>query len=152
MKNALCYFLLSLTLFMTNCSGSKSATKEVIPKGIRFEKSDVLSDALDKAERNGKLVFVDLYTTWCIPCKVMDEEVFTDQNVIDVLNDNFISLKVDAEKGNGTNLAFLFQAQVYPTLLFLDQKGNIIERNNGSLSQTQLIDMASRALNTGGTW
>ncbi len=144
MKNILCFFLLSLPLFLSNCSSSKSAGTTT--SGIRFEKSDILSDVLDKAEKKNKLVFLDMYTTWCVPCKIMDEEVFTDPNVIKLLNNEFISFKVDAEKGNGTNLAFLFQTQVYPTLLFLDQKGNVIERSNGSLSQTGLIEMANRAL------
>ena len=35
----------------------------------------------------------------------------------------------------------------YPTLLFLDQKGNVLERKDGSTSQSELRNMANRALN-----
>lgn len=150
MKHLLFLVLLSLPIILSNCSGSKSATTTKSTNGIRFENSDLLSDVLEKAEKKGKLVFLDMYTTWCVPCKVMDEEVFTDKNVIKILNDNFISFKVDAEKGNGSNLAFLFNAQVYPTLLFIDQSGKVIERSDGSLSQSQLINMANRVLNSQG--
>ncbi|MEM8908097.1 MAG: thioredoxin family protein [Bacteroidota bacterium] len=147
MKKKAHLFWLGLVALLVSCSGSKS-TVEAPAKGVRFEKAEALSDVLEKAEKKGKLVFVDLYTTWCVPCKVMDEEVFTDQAVMEVLNNNFLSYKVDAEKGNGTNLAFVFQSQVYPTLLFLDHRGKVIERNDGALAQSQLIEMANRVFVT----
>ena len=77
----------------------------------------------------------------------MDEEVFTDKNLYEFMNENFINYKVDAEKDNGPSLVFHYNVMAYPTLLFLDQKGNVLERKDGSTSQSELRNMANRALN-----
>lgn len=146
MKNLLVLLLLATCFLLSNCSGSKAIVD--VPQGVRFENEDTLSDVLELAEKKGKLVFLDVYTDWCVPCKVMDEEVFSDKQVSDFLNDNFINFKVDAEKGNGTNIAFLFQTQVYPTLLFLDHRGNVVVKNEGAVSQTKLISLGNQALSS----
>lgn len=44
-----------------------------------------------------KPVIVDLYTSWCVWCKKMDESTFTDPNLISYINKNFYALKFDAE-------------------------------------------------------
>lgn len=113
---------------------------------VNFVDSDKLRPLLDRAEREGKLVFVDFYTDWCTPCKIMDENVFRDREFSKYLNQNFISYKVDAEKGNGTQLASIFGVQVYPTLLFVDKDGVVVERINGSATQSQLRTAGNRAL------
>ena len=39
------------------------------------------STALEKAKKNPRLIFVDLYADWCIPCRVMDASVYSDPSV-----------------------------------------------------------------------
>ena len=113
---------------------------------VDFMRTDRLSEALDKAKAENKLVFVDFYTSWCLPCKLMDEDVFTDRQFGDYMNANFISLKVDAEAGNGPNLASLFSVQAYPTLLFLDPNGRVQARKEGAAYQTELRRLGNQAL------
>ena len=50
-----------------------------------------------KISNNGKKIIIDLYTDWCGWCKVMDRNTFTDSDVIDNINNNFIPVKFDAE-------------------------------------------------------
>ena len=108
-------------------------------------KSDKLMPVLEVAKSENKLVFVDFYTTWCLPCKLMDEDVFTDEEFGDYMNDNFINYKIDAEKGGGPDLALLYQVMVFPTLLFLDADGNVLVRKDGAAYQTELRSLASKA-------
>lgn len=147
MKN---YIFLSLLIsaFLFSCNTSKKVSKEVEkPKdGIQFTESEKLMPLLDKAKAENKLVFVDFYTTWCLPCKLMEEDVFTDKELGNYMNANYISYKVDAEKGNGVNLASIFKVSVYPTLLFLDTNGKVLERKEGAMYQTEFRDMADSAI------
>ena len=113
---------------------------------FNFVQSDNLASVLKKAESENKLVFVDIYTTWCLPCKVMDQNVFTHQETADVINEDFISYKVNAEKNNGLIISFNYDIIEYPTLLFLDSKGKILERNDGATSQSELLALAKSAL------
>ena len=149
------FCLLSFALFSA-CSTTKSSksttstnTSRVNKKSeVVFERSETLSDVLDRAAVENKLVFVDFYATWCLPCKLMDEEVFTDRRVAQFLNDNFLSYKIDAEKGNGPNLGLIYNVKSYPTLIFMDTKGRVIEQKEGAAFQTELIEMGQRALNS----
>lgn len=145
-------FILAIVLFssLASCGGTKKLVDNE-PQSINsyafdFVDSDELASVLKKAERENKLVFVDVYTTWCMPCRLMDRDVFTHQETADVINKDFISYKIDAEKKNGPVFSFNYDVVQYPTLLFLDAKGNILERKDGVAYHSELLSMAQRAL------
>ncbi len=113
---------------------------------VNFLSNPSLDPILEQAKQSNKLVFIDFYATWCTPCKVMDKEVFTNKSTADFLNKNFVCYKVDGEKGNGNTLKLLYNIKAYPTLLFLDQNGNILTRNEGSMSGSDLKALAEKAI------
>ncbi len=45
-------------------------------QGIKFEKTLSWPEICEKAQKENKYIFVDCYTTWCGPCKKMDQEVY----------------------------------------------------------------------------
>lgn len=111
-----------------------------------FQESDQLMPLLDKAVAENKLVFIDFYTDWCLPCKMMEKDVFVDKELGLFFNTHFINFKVNAEKGNGINLAQIFEIKAYPTLLFLNEKGQVLERKEGAAYHTELKAMAESAM------
>lgn len=70
--------------------------------------------ALDASRAEGKPVFIDFYTSWCGPCKMMARDVFPQQKVGDYFNQNFVCIKLDAEK-EGKAQAKKFKVTAYPT-------------------------------------
>lgn len=54
-------------------------------------------EALKRAIEQQRLVFVDLYADWCVPCRIMDKNVYTDPTVASLLNTRFLSVKLDAD-------------------------------------------------------
>ncbi|MCP4592461.1 MAG: DUF255 domain-containing protein, partial [bacterium] len=54
--------------------------------------------ALKRAASEKKLVFVDFYATWCMPCKMLDATTFKDAKVVDFLSKKVVAVKIDAEK------------------------------------------------------
>jgi thiol:disulfide interchange protein len=55
------------------------------------------TEALEKAKNSAKLIFVDLYADWCIPCRVMDANVYGDPSVASLLNSRFFPVKLNAD-------------------------------------------------------
>ena len=55
------------------------------------------TEALEKAKDSKKLIFVDLYADWCIPCRIMDANTYSDPTVASLLNTRFISTKLDVD-------------------------------------------------------
>ena len=87
--------------------------------------SDIsFSEALVAASQEGKQVFIDFYTDWCGPCKRMSRETFPKESVGEYMNKHFVNLKINAEKGEGVELAKKYNITAYPTFVVLDAKGN----------------------------
>ncbi|MGH7726358.1 MAG: tetratricopeptide repeat protein [Candidatus Eiseniibacteriota bacterium] len=78
---------------------------------------------LARAKKQKKLVFLDVYATWCGPCKQMDKFTYSDSTVAEVASKYYLSRKVDGEKGEGIGIAQRFNVNSYPTLLIVDGDG-----------------------------
>ncbi len=138
-------FLLIFILFIiTSCNPVQKATTASKPAAgntdteakttrVAFNNDADLDAALQKAQREKKAVFIDFYTTWCYPCKIMDQGAFSDWDVADYLGNNCVAMKVDAEKGTGVILGTQFGIKAFPTLVFIDPNGNELARREGSL-------------------
>ena len=107
-------------------------------QGIAFDDL-TFQQALNRAKAEDKLVFMDCYTTWCSPCKYLSEQVFTQIEVGDFFNKNFINLKMDMEKGEGRELLARFEIKAYPTLLLIRPDGTLQHRILGSMDARALI-------------
>lgn len=113
---------------------------------ITFVKED-LAVAQDKAKSMDKLIFVDAYTTWCGPCKMMDRNTFNNKSVADFYNENFVNLKLDMEKGKGPAFALEHEVRGYPSLLFLNAGGELVHRALGYQNADQFLLLGKSAVN-----
>ena len=91
-----------------------------------FFKKMNYEDALSKAKEAGKVVFIDFYTTWCAPCKMLDRSTWKDESVIAWLEENTVPLKIDAEAE--VELARKYKVTVYPSLVFINPDGTEKDR------------------------
>jgi len=129
-------------LFLVVFSISLSA-QEV---GIKFSKDSLLSDALVQSKKEGKLVFIDCYTTWCGPCKRLAKDIFPQKEVGDFYNSHFINLSFDMEKGEGLKIRAKYAVRAYPTLLFLNAQGEIVHVGAGAMPANEFIELGKTAL------
>ncbi len=153
MKKVLLLLLLSgLVLGSCNRRTAKKTTKKpkttkVAKKGIHFKEGASFASILKKAKAENKPIFIDFYTTWCAPCKWMEKDVFQLEQVGVLFNENFINVKVDAEKGEGPMLASQFGVMGFPTLVYLDSNGDMVESQLGMAGATAVMDKARRTIN-----
>lgn len=114
-------------------------------QGITFSQGS-LSDIQKKAEEKNLPIFLDIYTSWCGPCKMMATQVFTQQEVGDYFNAHFINYKIDAEKGEGIEIAQRYNVSAYPTCLFLSPKGQLVSSFMGAQKAGRLIKEGEKAI------
>ena len=112
--------------------------------GIQFIKED-LAQAKIKATADDKIIFVDAYTTWCGPCKMLDRTTFKDEAVAKFYNENFVNLKMDMEKGAGPSFAQLHSVRGYPSLLFLNAGGELVHRSMGFQDGARFLKLGEAA-------
>ncbi len=110
-------------------------------QGIEFE-NGTWAEVLAIAKQTNKPIFVDIYTTWCGPCKKMSNEVFPLAEVGKVYNTNFICYKIDAEKGEGVKIAKQYEVNSYPTYLFVKADGTLIMKGIGSMPTEKFIELS----------
>ena len=92
-------------------------------------------------------VFVDVYTTWCGPCKLMDRTTFKDEKVTDYIEANYYAVKLNADSPNlikfrgkqisEKDLAQSFQVQGYPTIILMDEELGSIKSTLGYMKAGQ---------------
>lgn len=114
-------------------------------EGIKFVESNW---ALAKAEakKQNKLIFLDAYTTWCGPCKMLKRNTFPDKAAGEFFNKNFINVALDMEKGDGLAVAATYQVNAYPTLIITDADGNLVTYTKGYIDAKQLIEFGKHGL------
>ncbi len=82
-------------------------------------------EGLAVAKSEQKLLFLDFYTDWCGPCKMMMNNVFPKKEVGDYFNAKFVCLKVNAEK-EGVDLAKKHEVKAYPTFVVMDAEEKVL--------------------------
>ncbi|MEM8566790.1 MAG: thioredoxin fold domain-containing protein [Bacteroidota bacterium] len=127
---ALC---LSLALLLL-CLKAKSQTREEV-NWLSFAQLD------DSLNVQPKKVFIDFYTSWCVYCRKMDQVVFTKPEVVDVLNKEYFSVRMDAE----TTDTIYFEGQPFVNLQAgqkrnaIHQLAELLGQRNGQFAPPTLV-------------
>lgn len=132
MKRLILFTLLMAAVLMSTVAQNR---------GINFEQTKEWKKIVKKAKKEKKLIFMDCYTSWCGPCKMLAMHVFTEDKVADFFNTNFVNAKFDMEKdADGVALRKQFGVKFFPTLLFVDPvSGEVLHRMVGAGSSEWLI-------------
>jgi thioredoxin 1 len=112
-------------------------------KGIIFHTGN-WNEAIEASKSQNKLIFVEIYATWCGPCKKMKAKTFTNPNVGKFYNENFINVLMDGEKEEGAVLAKKYQVKGYPTFLFFDNEGKKIAETSGYHNTKEFLELGEK--------
>ena len=99
-----------------------------------------LEKAREQAKTENKPIFLDCYTSWCGPCKMMANNVFTLEAAGDYFNKNFVCVKIDMEKGEGPAIGKQYGVDAYPTFLIINADGKLMHKLVGAMSLEELIE------------
>ena len=106
-------------------------------------------EAVAAQAKEPKKIMMDMYTTRCGPCRMMDKNTFQRNDVAEYVNKNYYAVKFNAEgdgdikfkdqtfsnpnydasrKGRNSQhqLAGAFGVTAYPTVVFLDENANLL--------------------------
>ena len=120
-----------------------------------------MDEALAAQKVTPKKIFMDVYTKWCGPCKLLDKNTFSNNDVIAYINENYYAVKFNAEgtesitfedftytnpnyqegrKGrNATHFfADALKLRGYPSLVFFEDDGTLIQAVPGYKTPQQL--------------
>ena len=99
--------------------------------------------ARKEATETGRPLFFDVGTEACFWCKKLDATTFRDPRVVQILNERFVPVKIDA--GKDARLANGLGAEGYPTLVVATPDGKVAGRHAGYADTAQLTALMSKA-------
>ena len=157
MKRILMLVGLAVVLAGSTSLTTDKAAEEGPVKWLTFEQ------ALEQSKTNPRPIFIDVYTTWCGWCKVMDKNTFSDPLVAKMLNDQFYPVKFDGEQkadvvfdgttykyvGDGSRgyhqlaAALLNNQLSYPTVVFLDENFKMLLPLQGNRKAPEFLPIAT---------
>jgi thiol-disulfide isomerase/thioredoxin len=84
------------------------------------------------ATQQEKLLLIDFYTTWCVPCKQLDKQVFRDSSISKKVAKDFIVLRYNAENDSIFQLTKKHHIAMYPSAVVLNTEQRIIRQQYGT--------------------
>lgn len=106
-----------------------------------------IEEAQELIRKQPRKVFIDVYTTWCGPCKLMDRTTFKDEKVREYVKAKYYAVKLNAESTRLTKfkgqeitekeLVNSFQVQGYPTILLMDEDLESLQTKLGYMKAGQ---------------
>ncbi|MDO7171976.1 thioredoxin family protein [Mariniflexile sp. AS56] len=121
-----------------------------------------LEKAMELQKKSPKKIMMDVYTNWCGPCKMLDKNTFQNPDVVKYVNANYYAVKFNAEgndniaykgktyanpgykpelasrRNSAHELSRFLQIQAYPTIVFMDEKADVIAPIRGYQTPPQL--------------
>ncbi|MEF8874879.1 MAG: thioredoxin family protein [Candidatus Thermoplasmatota archaeon] len=105
------------------------------------------SNGMDKAENEGKPVFIDFMTEWCGACEEMEDETYSDPRVQEKTEEViFIKVNVDEREDLGSK----YGIQSVPTLVFESPQGEEVDRSVGFMGASDLEERLDKLSNNFG--
>ena len=143
------FLILFICSFSCKDSGKDKVSAQNEKINVRWEK---ISTGLETARVQEKPVLMFFYTEWCIYCKKMDSEVFSDSEISQYINENFISMRINPEKDKDTleimgekvppaKLMAYTGSNGFPTTLFLNNKKKPITTVPGFVEKHTFLSM-----------
>lgn len=127
-------------------------------KGIHFEHGSTWAEVKAKAKAENKYIFMDCFTTWCGPCKMMSAQIFPQEKVGNFMNDKYVSVKVQMDQtakdneevkqwyADAQQIEKEYSVRAYPTFLVFAPDGRIVDRQVGGSEADQFINRFTASL------
>jgi thiol-disulfide isomerase/thioredoxin len=149
--------VLTAAAFALTVSSASGVRADDVPpvvaaaEGVAFEPgTPAFADVLAKSKETGKPVFIDFTTDWCGWCKKLDKDTYSQASVADAMK-AFVNVRVDAEKGEGVEIAKRYGVNSYPTLVIVDATGEEIDRISGYAPPAPFLKEIARIQSGEGT-
>lgn len=97
-------------------------------------------EAIEKADKEDKLVLLDFWAKWCGPCKFMEKYILTDDFITSYTQEHYIAFKVDIDTEEGKKLAIQYNVIAIPVYAIVNAQEEIIAKKVGGQTLTNFKD------------
>lgn len=102
--------------------------------GIKWH---VYEEGIKLGKKNQEKVFLYFYSDLCRYCSEMENKTFKNTSVINIINKNFIPVKVNTDKEE--KITYTYNVRGLPSIFFVSEKGDIINKYPGFIPPDMLL-------------
>ncbi len=128
-------------------AAGETATLSSAGPGVQWV-SGTFEQALKRAVQQKKLVLFDAWAHWCAPCRVMERDVWSREDLARALDREAVPVRVEVDRPHGVNVALgdKYGIQALPQVLFIDPAtGEAVERLLGVQTPEAILETLDRA-------
>jgi len=142
-KTGLAFLIMFLVVFIVGAHYQKNAIPDYRTQ---------ISQGLSTAGESNQLVILDFYADWCAACKELDENTWSNPEVIKALKGTAIMVKLDftLTSKSGTNLQQKYGVRGLPTVIITDKNGKEMKRFSGFLKPVPFLTLFNEAKKNAG--
>ena len=100
------------------------------------------SQELTKFPSKNTLIFFT--GKWCSPCKIMEREVFADDEVERIINTQVTPVMIDIDNPNTNEIVNFYKVSATPTTIILDSHGKVLDYVVGKIGKKEFLEMLKR--------
>ncbi len=128
------FLLFFFSPYIVSISPQKKRAKQIwftnIEKGLR------------SARQKKRPIIIDFYASWCDFCRRLRREVYPNPKVM-AQTRNFVRVRINGE--NQPRIMKRYQVDSFPTTIFLDKNGALLDRMTGFVIATKMIQKLKEA-------
>jgi len=117
-------------------SSESASAKLAVKQTIQWQPYASGIKAIKEGKKKG---FLHFYTDWCHYCKIMNNNTFTDAKIIAYLNENFVTIRVNAEKEKA--VAREYGVSPVPDNWFIGDDASALSHQPGYIPPEMLLNM-----------
>lgn len=95
--------------------------------------------ARQKAAESGKPVILYFTGTWCSPCRIMKRQVWADEEVMALVNAQFVPVAIDVDDPENAELMTHYKVGGPPVTIVSDPQGNVVDWRAGRISKSEFL-------------
>lgn len=141
---------LAFGLLLASAAGASNETPSRIPQGTKLAASDShenslvhweswTSDLFERAQKENKLVILDLEAIWCHWCHVMDQKTYSNKDVAAELKEHYICVKVDQD--SRPDLSNRYEEYGWPATIIFNSKGEDLAKRSGFVEPDEMLTL-----------
>ncbi len=103
--------------------------------------ADDMVSARETAQESEKNMLLFFTGDWCAACRVMKREVFADQEVMEAINDELVSIEINIDDPAAAELVEQYNIGGTPITIFTNPNGDVLDYAVGKIGKTKFMDM-----------
>ncbi len=130
-------FIVAVACLATGLAAAQSGEQPA--EKIHFIQNDIEA-AKAEAAVSKRGILAKFGAHWCLPCRMMDESVWPNPDLVSAVSKDWVALAVDVEDFDGFAAKEQFSVHALPTILLLDSEGRVLFKKEGSCGAGELLD------------